>query len=158
MELARLLVKGAKIITTTLSNASCDILGVLFRPDFLLCDEASQCSESDLTIALTYASLRGVVLVGYPEQSPTILSHHSGNEDALFLRRSLMQRLLQSHYPHHLLDAGDRRTPLQPGPGPAPRPAPSLSWPNVQTAKPAPTSSGTKRPMTIFSKTKGAAG
>ncbi|GKZ34345.1 hypothetical protein AbraIFM66950_004575 [Aspergillus brasiliensis] len=95
----------ANIVATTLSNASSDILrGSSFKPDFVICDEAGQCQEGEVTIALTIPTVRAVVLIGDPKQlPPTVLSEYATNEGALYLKRSLMERLYDAGYPCTML-------------------------------------------------------
>ncbi|GAB1193628.1 hypothetical protein APSETT444_002849 [Aspergillus pseudonomiae] len=89
------------VVATTLSNASHDVLRLSnFKPAFIVSDEAGQCLEGDHCIALTMTPVRGVVLIGDPDQlSPTVISEHGPNEGARFLKRSLMERLYRAGYP-----------------------------------------------------------
>ncbi|KAL4946280.1 hypothetical protein BDV06DRAFT_218609 [Aspergillus oleicola] len=100
------LFEDASIVATTLSNASCEVLEKASKPVFLLCDGAAQCSEGDHVIDLTYPSLRGTVLVGDPEPllPPTVISERAENENALFMKRSLMERLRKCYYPCTVLE------------------------------------------------------
>ncbi|KAL1877240.1 hypothetical protein Plec18167_004929 [Paecilomyces lecythidis] len=100
--LSRRTLANAKIVATTLNNASQDILRVpdVFEPAVLVCDESGQCLEGDHMIAMTMTSIRVVILLRDPEQlPPTVLSENGTNESALFLKRSLMERLYQAGYP-----------------------------------------------------------
>ncbi|GKZ81434.1 hypothetical protein AnigIFM56816_005954 [Aspergillus niger] len=64
--------ENAKIVATTLSNASQDLLrSSSFKPDFVVCDEAAQCQEGEIAIALTMPSTRVMVLIGDPQQPAT---------------------------------------------------------------------------------------
>ncbi|KAI2816818.1 hypothetical protein CBS147320_10601 [Aspergillus niger] len=64
--------ENAKIVATTLSNASQDLLrSSSFKPDFVVCDEAAQCQEGEIAIALTMPSTRIMVLIGDPQQPAT---------------------------------------------------------------------------------------
>ncbi|GAA85870.1 hypothetical protein AKAW_03984 [Aspergillus luchuensis IFO 4308] len=97
--------QNAKIVATTLSNASQDLLRRSgFEPVFVICDEAGQCQEGEITIALTIPSIQVVVLIGDPKQPPpTVVSEHGTNEGALYLKRSLMERLHEADYPCTML-------------------------------------------------------
>ncbi|RDH36405.1 P-loop containing nucleoside triphosphate hydrolase protein [Aspergillus welwitschiae] len=97
--------QNAKIVATTLSNASQDLLRRSgFEPAFVVCDEAGQCQEGEITIALTIPSTRVMVLIGDPEQlPPTVVSEHATNEGALYLKRSMMERLHEAGYPCTML-------------------------------------------------------
>ncbi|PYH29302.1 P-loop containing nucleoside triphosphate hydrolase protein [Aspergillus neoniger CBS 115656] len=97
--------QNAKIVATTLSNASQDLLRRSgFEPVFVICDEAGQCQEGEITIALTMPSTQVIVLIGDPEQlPPTVVSEHGINEGALYLKRSLMERLHEAGYPCTML-------------------------------------------------------
>ncbi|KAE8323855.1 P-loop containing nucleoside triphosphate hydrolase protein [Aspergillus sergii] len=102
--------EGCSVVATTLSNASHDVLRLSgFKPGFVVSDEAGQCVEGDHCIALTMTSVRGVVLIGDPDQlSPTVISEHGPNEGARFLKRSLMERLYYAGYPCIMLTTNYR--------------------------------------------------
>ncbi|KAL4969039.1 uncharacterized protein BDV14DRAFT_196358 [Aspergillus stella-maris] len=100
--IASKLLVHASIVATTLINVSCELLKDTFRPVFLVVDGATQCREGDTVIALTYPSLRGVVLVGdETEVPPRVTSEYAyaGNENAMYLARPFIRRLRKSHYP-----------------------------------------------------------
>jgi hypothetical protein len=93
----------ARIVATTLSNAASDYL-LSFQPDFLVCDESRQCTEGDHMIVMTKPSVKAVVLLGDPEQSPpTIISENSENAEVEYIKRSLMERLQKAGYPCTML-------------------------------------------------------
>ncbi|KAL5340554.1 P-loop containing nucleoside triphosphate hydrolase protein [Aspergillus crustosus] len=93
------LLRGAKIVSTTLSNSAADLFRYNYSPSFLVCDEAGQCTEGETAIALTLGTLHGITLIGDPDQlHPTIISERSNNEGAFYLKRSLMDRLKEAGY------------------------------------------------------------
>ncbi|KAL4879445.1 P-loop containing nucleoside triphosphate hydrolase protein [Aspergillus karnatakaensis] len=105
-QLCKLVFVNSRIVATTLNNSACDLLLKGYSPDILLCDEAGQCTEGDLAIALSLDSLRGFILVGDPCQlSPTILSSNQNNEGWVYLARSTLDRLTKAGYPHTLLES-----------------------------------------------------
>ncbi|KAL1969978.1 hypothetical protein VTN77DRAFT_6383 [Rasamsonia byssochlamydoides] len=104
----------SKIVATTLSNASHEQFRAdgKFAPDFLVCDDSSQCMEGDHMIAMTFHSLKAVVLLGDPEQlQPTVISENSNNEGAKYIKRSLMERLHEAGYPCTMLSTNYRSHP-----------------------------------------------
>jgi ATP-dependent RNA/DNA helicase IGHMBP2 len=97
---------ASKIVATTLSNASHNVfhLSEKFQPDVLVCDEPGQCTEGGHMIAMTIYSIKAVVLLGDPKQlAPTIISENVSNEGALYVKRSLMERLYKAGYPSTIL-------------------------------------------------------
>ncbi|OGM48566.1 hypothetical protein ABOM_002485 [Aspergillus bombycis] len=84
--------EGCIVVATTLSNASHDVLRLPnFKPAFIVSDEAGQCLEGDHCIALTMPSVRGVVLIGDPDQlSPT--TNYRNHSQILDLFNSGMYR------------------------------------------------------------------
>ncbi|KAJ9222120.1 hypothetical protein DTO027B5_5086 [Paecilomyces variotii] len=113
-QLSRPKLEKAKIVATTLNNASQDILRLpgIFEPQVLVCDESGQCLEGDHMIAMTMPSIRVLILLGDPEQlPPTVLSENATNESALFLKRSLMERLYKAGYPCTTLTTNYRSHP-----------------------------------------------
>ncbi|KAJ0424603.1 hypothetical protein BJY00DRAFT_309028 [Aspergillus carlsbadensis] len=102
----------SRIIATTLGNAANDRFRSGYEPVFLVCDEAGQCTEGDLAIALTLPSLRAFVLIGDPDQlPPTVISENLNNEGANYLKRSLMERLQKAGYPCTTLTSHYRSHP-----------------------------------------------
>jgi superfamily I DNA and/or RNA helicase len=86
----------SKIVASTLSKTAQEVLQVpgAFDPDFLVCDESGQCLEGDHMIAMTMPSIKAVILIGDQEQlPPTVVTEHSNNEGAEYLKRSLMEGL-----------------------------------------------------------------
>jgi superfamily I DNA and/or RNA helicase len=80
-----------------------------FDPDFLVCDESGQCLEGDHMIAMTMPSIKAVILIGDQEQlPPTVVTEHSNNEGAEYLKRSLMERLCSAGYPTTMLSINYR--------------------------------------------------
>ncbi|KAL3451015.1 AAA domain-containing protein [Aspergillus insuetus] len=66
----------------------------------LLCAEAAQCAEGEVSIAMKLPDLRAMILVGDPSQpAPPMASETVNNECALWLKGSLMGRLQQAGYP-----------------------------------------------------------
>lgn len=103
-DICKILFDESNIVSTTLSNAACELFRLGYKPAFLVCDEAGQCSEGELAIALTLRNLRGVILVGDPSQlPPTVISEHHNNEGARYLKRSSMERLKKAGYPCTML-------------------------------------------------------
>ncbi|PKY06173.1 P-loop containing nucleoside triphosphate hydrolase protein [Aspergillus campestris IBT 28561] len=102
--------KSCRVVATTLNNAWQDVLRwSSFGPQFVVSDEAGQCLEGDQCIALTFSSVRGVVLIGDPQQlPPTVISENGTNEGAQYLKRSLMSRLYAAGYPCTMLDRNYR--------------------------------------------------
>jgi AAA domain len=99
---AQRIVRGADIVMATCVGAGRDILdGVQFR--FMLCDEATQCTEPDALIPLTAGgvpSLRQLVLVGDHHQlPPTVMSL-----DAAGLTHSLFDRMWRIGVASTMLD------------------------------------------------------
>ncbi|KAJ9220017.1 hypothetical protein DTO207G8_5296 [Paecilomyces variotii] len=95
-QLLREELQRAKIVATTLNNASQDILQIpgVFEPQVLVCDESGQCLEGDYMIAMTMPLIKVVILLGDLKQlPPTVISENLNNENAFFLKRSLMDRL-----------------------------------------------------------------
>jgi hypothetical protein len=111
-EVCNVLFSKTRIIATTLGNASNDLFRSGYEPVFLVCDEAGQCTEGDLAIALTLPFLRAFVLIGDPDQlPPTIIFENLNNEGANYLKRSLMERLLEAEYPCTTLTSHYRSHP-----------------------------------------------
>ncbi|KAL4937431.1 hypothetical protein BDV06DRAFT_226950 [Aspergillus oleicola] len=100
------LLDSATIAATVLTNVA--TLSLLFRPMLLVCDDPGQGTEGEHAIALTYPSLRGVILVGDAKLTQTIVSECQCNENAPYLRRSLVERLERSHYPCTMLKSNHR--------------------------------------------------
>ncbi|KAJ9193203.1 hypothetical protein DTO164E3_8027 [Paecilomyces variotii] len=112
--LSREELQRAKIVATTLNNASQDILRIpgVFEPQVLVCDESGQCLEGDHMIAMTMPSIKVVILLSDPKQlPPTVISENLDNENALFLKRSLMDRLYTAGYPLTTLQTNYRNHP-----------------------------------------------
>jgi hypothetical protein len=104
-------VKDALIVSTTLMNSGNEDFTWL-KYKVLVCDESAQCSEGESLIGLKHPDLRAVILVGDPLQlPPTVISAIGKNECALYLKRSLMERLQQAGYPHTLLTRNYRNHP-----------------------------------------------
>ncbi|KAL4899735.1 hypothetical protein BDW74DRAFT_107147 [Aspergillus multicolor] len=96
------LLRQAKIISTTLANASSPGFRDKIKPGVLVCIDANRCTEGELSIALTMQSLRVVILVGdtkRPQPAVASLSARYENEGARFLARPLMMRLRGAGYP-----------------------------------------------------------
>ncbi|KAN0081108.1 hypothetical protein V8E54_004312 [Elaphomyces granulatus] len=93
---ARATTDSRRATTTTLSNPAQEALHHpgAFDLDFLVCDEVGQCLEGDCMIVMTMPSIKAVILIGDQEQLlPTVVTEHSNNEGAKYLKRSLMERL-----------------------------------------------------------------
>jgi AAA domain len=106
---AQRIVRGADIVMATCVGAGRDILdGIQFR--FMLCDEATQCTEPDALIPLTAGgvpSLRQLVLVGDHHQlPPTVMSI-----DAAGLTHSLFERMWRIGVASTMLDIQYRMHP-----------------------------------------------
>ncbi|KAL3485709.1 P-loop containing nucleoside triphosphate hydrolase protein [Aspergillus germanicus] len=109
--IVRRLVDNALIVSTTLMNSGNEDFAWL-KYQVLICDESGQCTEGDSLIALKHSHLRAVVLVGDPQQlPPTVISATARNECALYLKRSLMERLQGAGYPHTMLTRNYRNHP-----------------------------------------------
>ncbi|RDW81349.1 uncharacterized protein DSM5745_04906 [Aspergillus mulundensis] len=96
-----ILLRQAKIVSTTLGNASSPLFRDEFKPGALLCIDANHCTEGQLSIALTIQSLRVVILVGdtkRPRPAVASLSPQYENEGAHYLGHPLLTRL-QTRYP-----------------------------------------------------------
>jgi hypothetical protein len=106
--------RESRIIATTLNNCGHEVFrtGDACEPDFLICDESSQCLEGDHMIAMTFPSLRATLFFGDPYQlPPTVISELATNEGALYIKRSLMGRLFQAGYPSTILNCNYRSHP-----------------------------------------------
>ncbi|KAJ5225297.1 hypothetical protein N7468_006522 [Penicillium chermesinum] len=103
----------ARLIAATLIESGAEILKTSkFKPALMICDEASQASEPEMMIPMTLKSFRGLVLIGDPNQlEPTVLSINGKNEHALFLKRSLLKRLVDAKYPLAQLQTDYRNHP-----------------------------------------------
>jgi hypothetical protein len=111
-EACSVLFSKTRIVATTLGNAANDLFQSSYEPVFLVCDEAGQCTEGDLAIALTLPSLRALILIGDPDQlPPTVISENLDNEGADYLKRSLMERLQKAGYPCTTLTSHYRSHP-----------------------------------------------
>ncbi|KAN0081110.1 P-loop containing nucleoside triphosphate hydrolase protein [Elaphomyces granulatus] len=112
--ISRQVLSESKIVANTLSNSAQEMLHHpgAFDPDFLVCDEAGQCLEGDHMIAMTMPSIKAVILIGDQEQlPPTVVTEHSNNEGADYLKRSLMERLCSAGYPTTMLSINYRNHP-----------------------------------------------
>lgn len=99
------------VLATTLSNSAHEDFK-MFQPDFVICDESGQCLEGDHMIAMTRSTVKAVVLIGDPEQlPPTLISENSGNPEAKYVKRSLLERLQRSGYPCSILKTNYRCHP-----------------------------------------------
>ncbi|KAJ9247806.1 hypothetical protein DTO207G8_7809 [Paecilomyces variotii] len=110
----------SRIVATTLTNAYQEILQHpdSFQPDVLVCDESSQCLEGDHMIAMTIPSIRAVIFLGDPDlRPPPLISEHGRNECALYLKRSLMERLYTAGYPCTVLSTDYRSNAQTPNHG-----------------------------------------
>ncbi|KAL3448777.1 P-loop containing nucleoside triphosphate hydrolase protein [Aspergillus insuetus] len=111
-EACSVLFSKTRIVATTLGNAANDLFRSGYEPVFLVCDEAGQCTEGGLAIALTLPSLRALILIGDPDQlPPTVISENLNNEGADYLKRSLMERLQKAEYPCTTLTSHYRSHP-----------------------------------------------
>ncbi|QKX53991.1 uncharacterized protein TRUGW13939_01072 [Talaromyces rugulosus] len=106
--------RESRIIATTLNDCGHEIFRTAgaCEPDFLICDESSQCLKGDHMVAMTFPSLRATLLLGDPYQlSPTVISELPTNEGALYIKRSLMGRIFQAGYPSTMLYCNYRSHP-----------------------------------------------
>lgn len=113
-DITRAVLFRSRIVATTLTNSSQDALRVngAFNLYVLICDESGECLEGEHMIAMTMPSMRATILLGDQEQlAPTVISEHGSNEGALYLKRTLLQRLSEAGYPSTMLIANYRSHP-----------------------------------------------
>ncbi|OKL58367.1 hypothetical protein UA08_06227 [Talaromyces atroroseus] len=100
-----------RILATTLSNSAHESLQDI-SPDYVVCDDSSQCLEGDHMIAMTKPSVKVVVLIGDPQQLPsTLISENKENLGIKYVKRSLMERLREAGYPCTMLSTNYRCHP-----------------------------------------------